>query len=217
MNSRSVRARLLRRLAIVLLILLPVLWFTSSVWLPVFGQVLVRHDSPPKRAEVAVVLAGDGWGNRVLRAGELLREGLVPKLLVSGPPGMYGFFESDLAVKFGVERGLPAGALEALHLECHSTQEEAHVIVEELKRRGIRRIMVVTSDYHTRRAGRIWRYIAPWMEIQMIAAPDRYFRKDAWWRDREGAKQVINEWAKFAAFTLDFFPPPQSEPVLLRP
>lgn len=180
--------------------------------MPVFGHYLV-HAEAPRRAEAAVVLAGDSWGLRVLRGGELHREGFVPIVLVSGPPGMYGFYESDLAVKFATGRGFPVEAFEALHIDYHSTQEEAHLIVQELKRRKIRSILLVTSDYHTRRSERIWRYIAPWLEVRVVAATDKYFRRDQWWADRESSKRVFSEWTKLAAFLLDFFPPPQSGPV----
>lgn len=210
MSRRHRRSRWIAGLLVFPILLIA--YVSTSTWLPFFGNYLIQAE-PPRPAEAAVVLAGDGWGLRVLRGGELVRDGFVPKALVSGPPGLYGFYESDLAVKFAVQKGLPEQAFEALHVDYRSTQEEAHAIVEELKRRNLRRVMIVTSDYHTRRAGRIWRYIAPWLELQMVAAPDRYFRPGSWWRDREASKRVFSEWTKMAAFTFDFFPPPQSEPV----
>ena len=202
-----------RRFFFFLILLLGFAVLTSRWWLPFPGQFLVQADGPAK-APVAVVLAGDSHGYRVLRGAKLQRDGLVEKVLVSGVPGIYGLYESDLAVRFAVARGYPEGAMEALHLEYKSTQEEAHVIVAELKRRGIRRVLVVTSDYHTRRAGWIWRHTAPWMEIRMIEAEDEYFRRDHWWVDRESGKRVFDEWAKLIAFTFDFFPPEKSGPVL---
>lgn len=185
---------------------------TAGWWLPSLGRFLVQAD-PPAKAPVAVVLAGDNHGLRILRGAKLQRDGFVEKVLVSGVPGIYDLYESDLAVRFAVARGYPEAAFEAMHLEYKSTQEEAHVIVGELKRRGIRSVLVVTSDYHTKRAGRIWRYTAPWLEIRMIEAEDRYFRRDHWWVDRESGKRAFDEWTKLIAFTFDFFPPAQSGPV----
>ncbi len=181
--------------------------------LPAAGRLLVSDDAPVK-AEVAVVLAGDSWGNRILRGAELKRDGLVDKVLVSGGPGTYGFFESELAVRFAESKGFPADYFEGLREEAHSSQEEAHSIVKELKRRGIKRVLVVTSDYHTMRAGRIWRHTAPWLDIRMVSARNHFFQREHWWAKRESGKLVFNEWIKFAAFTFDFFPPPQSGLVL---
>ena len=199
------------------LLFLPVVLIVFAIafrWLvfPELGNILVRVDSPAP-AQVAVVLAGDHWGNRIVRGAELKRDGLVDKVLVSGGPGMYGFHESDLAIRFAVARGFPAGDFEALQEDVHSTQEEAHSIAEGLKRRGIKTALIVTSDYHTMRAGRIWRYVAPWLDLRMIAAPDRFFRRERWWYDRESSKSVFSEWTKFVTFMFDFFPPPKSEPV----
>jgi len=186
----------------------------SMRWLvlPWMGAYLVKADQPVK-ADIAVVLAGDHWGNRILRGAELQRDGLVDKVLVSGGPWVFGMNESDLAVRFAVARGFPADCFIVLHDEVHSTQEEAHSIAKELKSRGVKSAMVVTSDYHTRRAGWIWRHTAPWLEIHMVGAPDRYYRADHWWTDRESGKIVFSEWSKTIAYALDFFPPPNSGPV----
>ena len=153
-SSRRGRGRrILPLLAAILLLVIGVRWLV----LPFAGSFLVKADSPAK-AEAAIVLGGDPWGNRILRGAELKRQGLVDKVLVSGGPGLYGFFESDLAVRFAVKNGFPEDYFEPLHELVLSTQDEAHSIVQHLKRRGIKRVLVVTSNYHTRRAGRIWRY-----------------------------------------------------------
>jgi uncharacterized SAM-binding protein YcdF (DUF218 family) len=57
----------------------------------------------------------------------------------------------------------------------------------------------VTSNYHTRRAGRIFRSKAPDLEIHMIAAPDRDFTPDGWWKTRQGQKVFLDEWIKTVA------------------
>lgn len=208
-SSRRGRGRrILPFLASIFFLVVAVRWLI----LPSAGSLLVKADSPAK-AEVAIVLGGDSWGNRILRGADLKRQGLVDKVLVSGGPGLYGFYESDLAVRFAVSNGFPEDYFEPLHELVLSTQDEAHSIVQHLKRRGCKRVLVVTSNYHTRRAGRIWRYTAPWLDIRMVAARDRSFRSEYWWRDRESGKLVLNEWAKFAAFTFDFFPPTKSGPV----
>ena len=208
-KAPSRRRRLLVYLTVFLLIVFVCGWF-----LPSAGRLLVNEEQPVK-AQIAVVLAGDQFGNRVVRGAELQRDGFVEKVLVSGGPGLYGFYESDLALRFATSKGFPEAAFEALHLDHHSTQEEAHMIAVELKRRGIKRALVVTSDYHTMRAGRIWRYTAaPWLDIHMVSSRDRYFHRDRWWSDRESGKHVFSEWVKFIAFTFDFFSPEQSGPVL---
>src|SRR5436190_5405364 len=68
------------------------------------GNYLVQA-GPPQKADAALVLAGDGWGLRILTAAQLVRDGFVPKVLVSGPDGAYGNNECDLAIPFAVKHG----------------------------------------------------------------------------------------------------------------
>ena len=68
-----------------------------------------------------------------------------------------------------------------------------------MRRLGAHSFLLVTSDYHTRRAGSYFRPLANGMEMRVIAAPDEYFRWDSWWRNREGMKVFYMEWSKTLA------------------
>jgi uncharacterized SAM-binding protein YcdF (DUF218 family) len=82
-----------------------------------------------------------------------------------------------------------------------STAEEAKVLEPELKRRNIQKILIVTSDFHTARAGRTFRNLfQDRIQVRMVAAPDLYFRADSWWRHREGQKTVLFEIQKTIAY-----------------
>jgi uncharacterized SAM-binding protein YcdF (DUF218 family) len=154
---------------------------------------------PPEKSDVAIVLGGDGFGNRIVKAGELVREGYAPKVLVSGPAGIYGFHEDQLAIPFAEKAGYSASYFLGFPNESRSTQEEAYAIVPELRRLGVHTILLVTSDYHTRRAGRIYRKAAPDLEFHVVAAPDKYFTPDGWWKNREARKIFVIEWMKTVA------------------
>jgi uncharacterized SAM-binding protein YcdF (DUF218 family) len=169
--------------------------FTRSLWLAALGGYLVQA-GPPVPADYIVVLAGDFTGNRILKAGELVREGFARQALVSGPSEMYGVHESDLAIPFAVLRGFPESYFVAVPNDAKSTVAEATVMLAELRRRGAKRVDVVTSDFHTRRAGRIYRSQAGGLDIHIVAAPDRYFEPDSWWKSREGQKTFVYEWMK---------------------
>ena len=159
------------------------------------GRVLVR-DEGPARADMALVLAGDFSGKRILRGAELVKQGYVPKVLVSGPHALYGHYECDLAIPFAVEHGYPeAWFIRAPH-EALSTREEAADILPDLRRLGVHRFLLVTSDFHTARAARIFRAAGPDFDIRVVAAPDKYFRADSWWHNREGRKIFFEEWSK---------------------
>ena len=199
-----VRGRFRHSLLFSLVAVALALWITHGWWLPSFGRALVRNDGPGK-AEIAVVLAGDDTGHRVQKAAELVRDGYVPAVLVSGPT-YYGIHESDLAIGFAVRKGYPAAWFIPLPNETHSTREEATAILQELRRRGIHSFLLVTSNYHTARAARIYRgaiqSMGGGLDMRVVAAPDAYFQADSWWRNREAQKTVFFEWSKTLATAL---------------
>ncbi|MBM3796328.1 MAG: hypothetical protein FJW31_20215 [Acidobacteria bacterium] len=88
--SKRPRGRFLPRFFLALAALSGLVYFTFPSWLPWFGTWLV-DGQPPVKAEIAVVLAGDFSGLRVLRGAGLVRDGYVPKALVSGAPGVFSF------------------------------------------------------------------------------------------------------------------------------
>ncbi len=171
---------------------------THVWWLTALGRGLVRSEEPV-RADVAVVLGGDYYGHRILTASELVRAGYVPRVLVSGPMGFYGHFECDLAVAFAVRFGYPVQWYIRFPNAATSTSDEARLIVPELRRRGVRRFLLVTSNFHTARAARLFRRAGSDLEMRVVAAPDEYFQPETWWRSRQARKTVFLEWSKTAA------------------
>ena len=168
---------------------------THSLWLGALGAYLIRADQPAQ-ADFAVVLAGDAHGHRVIAGAELVRQGFVRKALVSGPCCFYGAQESDLAVIFAVKKGYPEDYFIKVPHRATSTWQEAQVMIAELRGMGAHSFLLVTSDYHTRRAGRYFSKLAGGLAMRVIAAPDEHFRWNSWWRDREAQKVVYLEWSK---------------------
>jgi uncharacterized SAM-binding protein YcdF (DUF218 family) len=60
-------------------------------------------------------------------------------------------------------------------------------------------VIVVTSNYHTRRARYIFRRVFPQgMEIRMASARDGDFDPELWWEKRKSIKQLTREIAAMA-------------------
>jgi uncharacterized SAM-binding protein YcdF (DUF218 family) len=162
------------------------------------GHALIRNEGPAK-ADIAVVLAGDAYGRRILFAADLVRQGFVPLVLVSGP-AYYDLHECDIAIQFAVRKGYPADSFFAIPNDTLSTRSESGVILDELKRRNVRTFLLVTSDFHTARSARIYRAAMRREgfdgQMRVVAAPDQNFRADSWWKTREGMKIAFMEWSK---------------------
>ena len=174
-------------------------YLCRDAWLAALGRMLV-HDDGPAKAEIAVVLAGDGYGHRIEKAAQLVRQGYVPTVLVDGTDDNYGFLESDMAITFITREGFPAAWFIGLRCPTNSTEEEAGLVMAELRRRNIQSFLLVTSDYHSARSARIFRAVerrtgyAPAMRV--VAAHDEYFTPSTWWRNRQGRKIALIEWVK---------------------
>ena len=162
------------------------------------GSYLVRAE-PPRKADLAIVLAGGADGLRILKAGSLVQDGYAPVALISGPSGVYGWYECDLAIPFAVKRGYPEGYFAHMEHNAKSTAEEAQAMIPEIRRRGAKTVLLVTSNYHTRRATNLFRATAPEVTFIPIAAPDQDFSPDSWWHSRQGQKTFLMEWEKTVA------------------
>lgn len=187
--------RFLRSQALVLACLVLLGLIFHNALLAGLGSYLVK-DQAPEKADIALVLAGDGAGNRILAAAQLVRRGFVSRVLVSGPSGMYGHYECDLAIPFAVKAGYPESYFLHFENDARSTKEEARDTIARIHQLGAHKVLLVTSDYHTRRAGKIYRAAAPDLRFVVVAAPDVDFTVDGWWRNRQARKTAFNEWLK---------------------
>lgn len=190
--------RILRASALILAAVLVLLVLFHTAVLTALGTFLVKAE-PPQKADLIVVLAGDGFGRRILKAGELIQQGYASQALISGPDGNYGRYECDLAIPFAVQAGDPESYFQHFEHHARSTTEESKAVAEKLRQMGVKRVILVTSNYHTRRAGKIFRRAAPDLDVIVVSAPDQFFKPDTWWQDRESRKIFLLEWVKTIA------------------
>jgi len=163
------------------------------------------EDDGAVKADAIVVLGGDGFGSRILRAAELAKSGYAPRLIVSGPANLIGH-DSDASIIFAARHGYPASMFEPVPLpqDVHSTRGEVKYLGQLLRDQGVQSIDLVTSNYHTRRAARLWRKENPGMRVNAVPAPDPYFSPELWFNNREGQKTFVLEWTKtFASYLGD--------------
>ena len=170
--------------------------------LAALGAYLVKAD-PVAHADIVLVLDGDPTGRRILTGAQLVRDGYAPQVLVSGSSNYYGAPSSDLAISFAERNGFPESSFIHLDGKAHSTEEEATLAIARIRQAGFHRVLLVTSNYHTRRAAAIYRRQAPDLTFITIAAPEReYDTPDGWWHNREARKTFLYEREKTIAVWL---------------
>lgn len=163
------------------------------------GEFLVRTDTLAK-ADAVLVLAGDWNGDRIEKGAELVKQGWAPVVLVSGPLPIYGVNEATLAIDYAVRRGYPRDTFAPLVSKSFSTRDEANFAGPALRERGVHRVLIVTSNFHTGRAGRLFRSrLGAEFDLRVIGARHPNFTPEGWWKDREGQKVFFFEWSKTIA------------------
>jgi uncharacterized SAM-binding protein YcdF (DUF218 family) len=171
------------------------------------GYLLIAGDEIPAGSDAAVVLQGSYVGESVRIPGaiRLLQDGGASRVLLSIdnatvwgeriPPLARRFLQT----RYGDEIASRIDFCET-GPEVNSTADEARALTECMRARGWRSIVVVTSNYHTRRAGIIWRRVIreqklP-VKLSMEGVEDPEFTPAGWWRQRQYAKTWLLETTK---------------------
>jgi uncharacterized SAM-binding protein YcdF (DUF218 family) len=189
---------------LLLLLFLLALYVFSTPLLATAAHLLIEDDSP-RKAEAIVVLGGDAYGDRTLKGAQLAKEGYAPFVIVSGPPGLIGYASSE-EIQFAGQHGYPPSLFREIDLpaEAESTRTEEDFLGKYLAARGIKSILLVTSNFHTRRAKKLWQRENPAIAVAVVPSVDplRYFTPQTWWKTRAGQKIFLMEWLKTISVVL---------------
>jgi len=131
-----------------------VAFLARDVWLGALGRALI-HDDGASKAEICRGAGPATTGKPADHRGGLVKQGYVPRVLVSGPPDSTRSNEADAAIQFGIRKGYPPVVRPPVST-AHSTREEAVFVLDALTQRNIHSFLLVTGNYHTARARRIF-------------------------------------------------------------
>lgn len=125
---------------------------TASLTVPAVSEVLAAHLTPtdkqtPTPADAVVLLLGDSPRFRVTTAVRVFQQWQPRWMIVSGPPGWVPMLEA---------RGVPASRV-LVESRSENTYEQAVLVEPLVKQHGIRRIFLVASRLHIRRAAATFR------------------------------------------------------------
>ena len=161
------------KIAAALLIAYLVIFQTNAVW---WLAEPLKISEPPTASDAIVVFAGGvgesgragvGVQERVSKAVSLFREGVAPRIIISSG-FVFTLREGEVMKAIAIANGVPA---EAIILEEHAanTYENVEFTNQILKKMGWRRVALVSSPYHMRRAMMTWRKVAP--DVAVVATP----------------------------------------------
>jgi hypothetical protein len=162
------------------------------------GYLLIDQ---PRPSDVILVLAGE-TERRPERALQLLAQGYGRHVILNVPTNakLYDITQIELAERY--VKSLPQGkSISICPIEGLSTKDESKDAERCLVRDGFARgasisVLIVTSDFHTRRALSTFRRELPGYEFSVAAARNDQTFGVRWWIHREWAKTCVNEWVR---------------------
>jgi uncharacterized SAM-binding protein YcdF (DUF218 family) len=148
-----------------------------------------------EKGDAILMLGDDNYsGDRATRAAELFHEGMAPVIVASGRMLRPYAGIAELEAKDLEARGVASEAIVRLDQRAENTRDEAGALRNLVVGRRWKRVLLVTSNYHTRRAGYIFRKVfPPDVAVMVVAARDVDFDPDHWWETRQGRKTFFLE------------------------
>jgi uncharacterized SAM-binding protein YcdF (DUF218 family) len=164
----------------------PIMRFAAETWVV---------DEPAAHADAILVLGDDNfYADRATHAAELFRHGVAPVIVASGRrlrpnAGIVELMEHDLT-----ERGVPKEKIVPCIHVADNTREEAVALAHLAIAQHWKSVIIVTSNYHTRRARYIFsRVFPPSIAISVAGARDGDFDPEKWWESRKSVKLFSGE------------------------
>ena len=102
---------------------------------------------------------------------------------------------------------VPASAIEILDGYNESTADEATKLQRYLREHHLTRLIVVTSNFHTRRSRLLFRRVlaGSGVQVSVQAAPPNFaFNPHDWWTRRQDSKILLWEYQKLLFYALRY-------------
>ena len=160
------------------------------------GESWVVEDALDHADAIAVLSDDNFYADRATRGAELFRQRLAPVVVASGrrlrpSAGIAELMEHDL-----IERGVPKDHILRYPQDIENTREEALGLSKLAAEKNWHSLIVVTSNYHTRRARYIFRRVFPaTLDVRIASARDGDFDATRWWEQRKSLKELVREFA----------------------
>lgn len=174
------------------------------------GNYLVAEDNV-ESTEACFVLGGNSFerGSQAIKLSKIYPEQNFVATGGNYPLQIQAFdttmFEAELTKHFMVKRGVAPDKIQTL-TGSTSTLEESDEILSYCKQRGINKISILSSSFHLRRVRWVFqdKFNEGGIQVLFIAAPDKSFNADNWWKDEEGLITCNNEYIKLLYYLIKY-------------
>ena len=177
---------------------------TNAVWWAA-SPLVVR--GTPAAADAIVVFAGGvgesgkaggGAQERIAQAVNLYKAGHAPVLILSSGY-VYSFQEADVMRALAIDQGVPASAI-LLERRATNTYQNVKFVDDILREHRWRRVLLVSSPYHMRRALLVWRRQAPEVTVVPTPVPQSQFYEHARGASLEQLRGILQEYVAILGY-----------------
>ncbi|NTU58190.1 MAG: YdcF family protein [Chlorobiaceae bacterium] len=170
------------------------------------GALVSLHSSKPEKADVIVILGGDG-GLRVKKGAELYNAGYAGNILLTGIDSRYyrpthpNWRERKL-----MALGVPKKAI-SVDIWSETTWEEAENATETMERNGWKKAIVVSDPPHMLRLHRTWKKAFAGSSKQFILIPTKpeWWNALLWWENSTSFRFVVSEIKKNLFYSILYY------------
>ena len=194
------------QIALALAVLYLLLFQSPALW---WAAAPLRVEAPPESADAVVVFAGGagesgeaggGYQERVGQAVALYRGGYAQHVIFSSGY-QFVFRETEIMRDLAIANGVPAEAIE-LEQEAANTHENVVFSDVILKRHNWRKVLLVSSPYHMRRALLTWRGSAPGVTVVPVPVASSQFYTHGQGASLTQMRGILQEYVAIAAYWL---------------
>ena len=180
------------------------------------GRQIVRNDEMVPSD--ALIVLGGGEPDREIAAADLFAAKIAPLVILATEREFNAVPELlrrgvrverpvDQRRRYLREMGVPDAAIVTLPGAEKSTIDEARTLAAWVQKHPIRSLVVVTSTFHSRRAGFIfeWALRGSATAVRVKASAFNRYDPDHWWTDRVTFLAGVVEWQKTIYYRLRYW------------
>jgi uncharacterized SAM-binding protein YcdF (DUF218 family) len=198
------------------LFMIPVTYFGYQPMLR-YSASAVIIESKPKKADAIVLLAG-GEPGRAWGAADVYKRKMASYIMLTQEPvgedilelrqyGLELMTNTERSKRILLAMGVPENAIIPVEPAVDDTFEELTRVRDFAQEKGWKSLIIVTSNYHTRRSRLVARYIlGSDIDFTVIGSEHGGLNRDAWWQTSENIRTFLIEFEKLVAYTLYIWP-----------
>jgi len=177
---------------------------TNLLW---WAAAPLAVSSPPGAADAIVVFAGGvgesgkaggGAQERIAQAVDLYKGKYAPVMILSSGY-VYSFQEAEVMRALAVDQGVPTSAI-VLERRAANTYQNVTFVDEILREHGWRRVLLVSSPYHMRRALLVWHKQAPEVTVLPTPVAQSQFYEHTHGATLEQVRGILQEYVAILAY-----------------